>query len=157
MSTADSQLLAASSAFASDGYKPMIRKGESTDREMLWAGRWVVLAIAVVALIIASSPNSGTIMSLVENAWGLFGAAFGPVILLSLYWKKLSFAGAAAGIVAGAAVDILWLAFLGSTGIYEIVPGFLAGLLAAWLVSGTAGKDRTETEALFEKCRAYTD
>ncbi len=157
MSTADSQLLAASSAFASDVYKPVIRKGESTDREMLWAGRWVVLAIAVVALIIASSPNSGTIMSLVENAWGIFGAAFGPVILLSLYWKKLSFAGAAAGIVAGAAVDILWLAFLGSTGIYEIVPGFLAGLLAAWLVSGTAGKDRTETEALFEKCRAYTD
>ena len=89
MSTADSQLLAASSAFASDVYKPLIRKGNSTDREMLWAGRWVVLAIALVALMIAADPDSGTIMSLVENAWGIFGAAFGPVILLSLYWKKI--------------------------------------------------------------------
>ena len=86
MSTADSQLLAASSAFASDVYKPLIRK-DASDKEMLWAGRIVVAAIAIVALIIASNPNSGTIMGLVENAWGVFGAAFGPVILLSLFWK----------------------------------------------------------------------
>ena len=119
-------------------------------------GRWVVLAIAVVALIIASSPNSGTIMSLVENAWGIFGAAFGPVILLSLYWTKLTFAGAAAGIVAGAAVDILWLAFLGSTGIYEIVPGFLAGLIACLLVSGL-GKSDAAVGKLFDQCVPYRD
>ena len=106
MSTADSQLLAASSAFASDVYKPVFRKGQSTDKEMLWVGRVVVLAIAVAALLIASNPGSGTIMSLVENAWGIFGASFGPVIVLSLFWRNFTFSGAAAGIVAGAAAEI---------------------------------------------------
>ena len=134
MSTADSQLLAASSAFASDVYKPLIRKSAS-DKEMLWAGRIVVAGIAIVALMIASNPNSASIMGLVENAWGVFGAAFGPVILLSLYWKKMTFGGAVAGIAVGAGVDVLWLIFAGSTGIYEIVPGFIAGLLATWIVS----------------------
>ena len=156
MSTADSQLLAASSAFASDVYKPLIRRGNASDREMLWAGRWVVLAIAFVALMIASNPNSGTIMSLVENAWGIFGAAFGPVILLSLYWKKMTFAGATAGIAAGALVDILWLVLLGSTGIYEIVPGFIAGCLVSALVS-KAGKSDGAVEKLFDECLAYED
>ena len=156
MSTADSQLLAASSAFASDVYKPLIRKGKTTDREMLWAGRWVVLAIAAAALMIAADPDSGTIMSLVENAWGLFGAAFGPVILLSLYWKKMTFSGAAAGIVVGAVVDVAWLMFLSSTGIYEIVPGFLAGLVVSVLVS-SAGKSDRNVETLFDQCLAYDD
>ena len=153
MSTADSQLLAASSAFASDVYKPLIRKGKGSDKEMLWAGRLVVLVIAAVALMIAADPDSGTIMGLVENAWGIFGAAFGPAILLSLYWKKLTFAGTAAGIVVGAAVDILWLTFLSGTGIYEIVPGFLAGLMACVAVS-KLGAGSAEAEALFDKCAA---
>ncbi len=131
MSTADSQLLAASSAFASDVYKPVFRKGKAGDREMLWAGRIVVLVIAIAALLIAANPNSGTIMGLVENAWGVFGAAFGPAILLSLFWRRFTFAGAVSGIVVGALVDILWLAFLSGTGVYEIIPGFLAGLIAA--------------------------
>ncbi|MBQ4101046.1 MAG: sodium/proline symporter, partial [Oscillospiraceae bacterium] len=112
MSTADSQLLASASAFANDVYKPVLRKNESSDKEMLWASRFVVLIIAVIALVIASNPNSGTIMGLVENAWGVFGAAFGPVIMLSLFWRRFNFAGAVAGIVTGAAVDILWLVFL---------------------------------------------
>ncbi|MBR6209058.1 MAG: sodium/proline symporter [Oscillospiraceae bacterium] len=155
MSTADSQLLAASSAFASDVYKPVFRQNKTSEKEMLWAGRLVVLAIAVAAVLIAANPNSGTIMSLVENAWGLFGASFAPVILLSLHWKKMTFSGAAAGIVAGAVVDILWLAFCSGTGIYEIVPGFLAGLLAAWLVS--RAKEDKKAQAIFEKCLAYKD
>ena len=135
MSTADSQLLASASAFASDVYKPVIRKNRVSDREMLWAGRIVVLAISLVALIIAANPKSGTIMALVENAWGVFGAAFGPTIMLSLFWKRLTFGGAVAGIVAGAAVDILWLVFFKSSGIYEIIPGFIIGLIAAIFVS----------------------
>ena len=150
MSTADSQLLTSASAFASDVYKPMIRKNAS-DREMLWVSRLVVLAIALVALFIASDPDSGTIMGLVENAWGVFGAAFGPAILLSLFWKRLTFAGTAAGIVAGAAVDILWLIFLSSTGIYEIVPGFAAGLVAAVVVSLCGKKTGEDVEALFDR------
>ncbi|MGZ7236531.1 sodium:solute symporter family transporter, partial [Streptococcus pyogenes] len=81
--------------------------------------------------LIASNPNSGTIMGLVENAWGVFGAAFGPTIMLSLFWKRLTFGGAVAGIVVGAVVDIAWLAWLSFTGIYEIIPGFILGLIAA--------------------------
>ena len=150
MSTADSQLLASASAFASDVYKPVIRKNKATDKEMLWAGRFVVLAIAVIAVLIASDPNSGTIMGLVENAWGVFGAAFGPTIMLSLFWKRLTFEGAVAGIVVGAAVDILWLAFLASVGIYEIIPGFVLGGIAAIVVSLCTKAPGAEVEELFE-------
>ena len=151
MSTADSQLLASASAFASDVYKPVIRKGKASEKEMLWAGRVVVLIIAVIAVLIASNPNSGTIMGLVENAWGVFGAAFGPAILLSLFWKRFTFEGAVAGILAGAIVDIAWLAFLGGTGIYEIIPGFICGLIAAVIASKCSKAPSAEVEALFEK------
>ena len=151
MSTADSQLLSAASAFSSDVYKPLIRKGKTTDKEMLWTGRVVVLVIALLALIIASNPNAGSIMDLVSNAWGVFGAAFGPAILLSLFWKRFTFKGAVAGIVVGAIADILWLAFLGSTGVYEIIPGFIASLLAAVAVTMVDKKPSAEVEALFDK------
>ena len=150
MSTADSQLLASASAFASDVYKPVFRK-KASDKEMLWISRAVVMVIAVAALVIAANPKSGTIMGLVENAWGMFGAAFGPVILLSLFWKKLHFAGAVAGISVGALVDILWLILLKGTGIYEIVPGFIAGLLAAVIVSKIAGDPSKEVQDLFDR------
>ena len=151
MSTADSQLLASASAFASDVYKPVIRKDKASDKEMLWAGRIVVLVIAVVALFIAANPNSGTIMGLVENAWGVFGAAFGPVILLSLFWRRLNFSGAVAGILGGAVVDILWLVLLKDWGIYEIIPGFLFGLLAAVVVSLCTKAPSDEVTALFDR------
>ena len=151
MSTADSQLLAAASAFASDVYKPVIRKDKASGKEMLWAGRLVVLVIAAVALMIAANPNAGSIMSLVSNAWGLFGAAFGPVIMLSLFWRNFTFAGAAAGIVVGAAVDALWLIYLSGTGIYEIIPGAICGLLAAVIVSGVTYRKRPDVEELFDR------
>ena len=157
MSTADSQLLSASSAFASDVYQPVIRRGQASDKEMLWVGRCVVLLITIVALIVAADPKSGTIMGLVENAWGVFGAAFGPVILLSLYWKRLNFAGALAGIIVGAGVDILWLAFLGELGIYEIVPGFILGGIAAYLVSIMTPEPSREVEDLFDRAVNYQD
>ena len=151
MSTADSQLLAAASAFASDVYKPVVRKDKASDKEMLWAGRIVVLAIAVVALLIAADPDAGSIMSLVSNAWGVFGAAFGPAIMLSLFWKRFTFEGAVAGIVVGAAVDILWLSFLASTGVYEIIPGALCGLIAAVIASKLFKAPSAEAEALFDQ------
>ena len=151
MSTADSQLLASASAFASDVYKPVIRRDKATETEMLWAGRYVVLAISVIAVMIASNPNSGTIMGLVENAWGVFGAAFGPAIMLSLFWRRFNFAGAVAGILTGAAVDILWLACLKSTGLYEIIPGFLAGLIVAVVVSLATKAPSSEVTAIFDK------
>ena len=151
MSTADSQLLSSASAFASDVYKPIIRKGKAGDEEMLWNGRLVVLLVSAVALLIASDPGSGTIMDLVSNAWGVFGAAFGPVILLSLFWRRLTFSGAVAGIVAGAAADILWLVFLGSFGLYEIIPGFLCGLITAVIVSLLSKAPGKAVDDLFEK------
>ncbi len=149
MSTADSQLLASASAFAADVYKPVLRKNAG-DKEMLWAGRIVVIVIAVIALIIASNPASGTIMGLVENAWGVFGSAFGPAILLSLFWKRFTFGGAVTGIVVGAAVDVLWLSFLHGTGIYEIIPGFIASLIAAVVVSLLSKAPDKEVEDLYE-------
>jgi sodium/proline symporter len=151
MSTADSQLLASASAFASDVYKPIIRKDKASDKEMLWTGRIVVLVISIAALLIASNPNSGTIMNLVSNAWGVFGAAFGPVILLSLFWRRLTFSGAAAGIITGTLVDILWLALLSSTGLYEIIPGFLCGLCATVVVSLLSKEPSKEVTDLFDK------
>ncbi|MBR5485258.1 MAG: sodium/proline symporter PutP [Oscillospiraceae bacterium] len=157
MSTADSQLLAASAAFASDVYKPILRKNKASDKEMMWASRLVVLAIAVIAVMIASNPNSGTIMGLVENAWGVFGAAFGPSIMLSLFWKRFTFEGAVAGIIVGAVVDIAWLAFLSSVGIYEIIPGFFAGLLAAVVVSLCTKAPSMEVEALFDRAVSRKD
>ena len=150
MSTADSQLLVASSAFTSDIYKPLIRKEKATDVEMLWVSRIVVLIVAVVAFFIARQGLSdGTswaadIMNMVENAWGLFGAAFGPVVILSLFWKRFNYSGAVAGIIAGAVADIAWLlcctdtlrtAIITNTQVYEIVPGFIVGAIVAIVVT----------------------
>ena len=151
MSTADSQLLSASSAFASDVYKPIIRRNKVSDKEMNWVCRLIVLAIAIVALLIANDPNSGTIMGLVENAWGIFGAAFGPVIMLTLYWKRFTYKGAVAGIVAGAAVDIAWLVFLSGTGVYEIIPGSIAALIAAIVFTYLDNEPDEQVKALFDK------
>jgi sodium/proline symporter len=156
MSTADSQLLASASAFAADVYKPVLRK-TAPDSEMFWAGRIVVIIIAVAAVVIAANPASGTIMNLVGNAWGVFGAAFGPVILLSLFWKRFTFAGAVAGIVAGAVVDVLWLATMSSTGLYEIIPGFAAGIIAAVVVTLCGKGPGAGVEALFDKSVALND
>ncbi|MBQ6060809.1 MAG: sodium/proline symporter [Clostridia bacterium] len=157
MSTADSQLLSAASAFSSDVYKPIVRNNKASNREMLWTGRMVVIIIAVIALVIASDPGAKSIMDLVANAWGVFGAAFGPVILLSLFWKRMNFLGALTGIVAGAAVDIAWLAFLSDTGLYEIIPGFAAGLIVAVVVSLVTKKPSREVEELFDAGVRYED
>ena len=154
MSTADSQLLASASAFASDFYKPVVRKN-AKDKEMLWAGRIMVAVISVVALLIAMNPDMADIMGLVENAWGAFGASFGPAVILALYWKRLTYWGAFAGIIAGFATDALWLAFLsGPTGLYEIIPGFIVGLIAAVVVSVLTPAPSKEVLEMFEKAKS---
>ena len=161
MSTADSQLLAASSAFASDVYNPVIRKNKASDKEMLWAGRFVVLAVAIVAVIIAKNPKSGSIMSLVSNAWGVFGAAFGPAIMLSLFWKRFNFKGAVAGILGGGIVDIAWLLvapkIAAINGIYELAPGFIAGMIFAVIVTLATKAPSKEVEELYDKALNYTE
>ena len=164
MSTADSQLLVASSSFTSDIYKPLMRKGKASDKEVMWVGRIVVALVSVVAFLIASSgldnPDSWSadIMNMVENAWGLFGSAFGPVVILSLFWKRLNYSGAVAGIVAGAVMDIAWLlcftntvtdALVTNTNIYEIVPGFVVGMLVCVVVTLCTKKPSAEVDAIF--------
>ena len=157
MSTADSQLLSAASSFAADVYKPLVSKGKAENREMLWVSRMVVLVISLFALILALDPGSGSIMDLVSNAWGIFGAAFGPAIILSLFWKRFNMPGVIAGIVVGAAVDILWLIFLSSTGVYEIIPGFVCGLIAAIVVTLATKKPSADVAKLFENAKTYKD
>ncbi len=164
MSTADSQLLVASSSFTSDIYRPLIRKDKANEKEILWIGRIVVLIVSVVAFWIAASginnPNSwaNSIMAMVENAWGLFGASFGPVVILSLFWKRFNYAGACAGIITGAVVDIAWLLLFTNTimpavitniGIYEILPGFVASAAAAIAVSLITKAPSKEVEAIY--------
>ena len=155
MSTADSQLLVASSSFTSDIYKPIIRKNAS-EKEVLWMGRLVVLIVAVIAYFIASSKAEGAqaIMNLVENAWAGFGSAFGPTIILSLFWRRFTYKGAIAGVATGAIVDVLWLAFMSSTGIYEIIPGFAAGLAAAVAATFLDKEPNKEVKEIFDRATA---
>ncbi len=139
MSTISSQLLVASSSLTEDFYRLFLRK-EATERETVNVGRVCVLLVALAAMVIASDRNS-QVLGLVSNAWAGFGAAFGPLIILSLTWKKMTGAGAVAGLVTGAAVVAGWIAlgwnaeFLGGAGLYEIIPGFIAAWLAIVLVS----------------------
>ena len=149
MSTADSQLLVASSSFTSDIYKPVFRKNAS-DKEILWVGRIVVIVIAVIAFFISINPKATSIMDLVSNAWAGFGAAFGPVIILSLFWKRFTYKGAVAGILGGSITVVLWIAFLSkSTGIYELLPGFIVGLILCIVVSLIDKKPSEEVMKIF--------
>ena len=152
VSTADSQLLVASSSLTADIYQPLIRKNASA-KEVLWIGRLAVIVIAIVAYVIASSKGAGAqaIMNMVENAWGLFGSAFGPVMLFSLFWRRFNYTGACAGVIAGAVVDALWLAFLSSsTGVYELLPGFIAGAVVAAVVTLMTPAPSKEVTDIFD-------
>jgi len=134
MSTASAQLLVASSAFAEDFYKGLLRSNPGRG-ELLWVGRGAVLAIAAFAFLLALDPEN-KVLDLVAWAWAGFGAAFGPAIVMSLYWDRMTRNGALAGIIVGGLTVILWKQ--GSGGIfdlYEMVPGVLLSALAVWIVS----------------------
>lgn len=146
MSTISSQLLVASSSLTEDFYRLFLHRNAS-EREIVNVGRLFVLAVAIVAAVIAHNPDS-EVLGLVSHAWAGFGAAFGPLIILSLTWRGMSGAGAVAGLVAGAVTVIVWIglgldqSFMGGPGIYEIIPGFIVAWLAIWLVSrATPTKD----------------
>ena len=141
MSTADSQLLVSASSVAEDIVKGIIKK-DAKDETVFKISKITVLVIAVLAYVIALNPGS-SIMGLVSNAWAGLGAAFGPTVLLSLYWKRTNFQGAVAGIAVGALTVIVWDyiplaggATLGSvTGLYSLAVGFALSLLAIIIVS----------------------
>ncbi|MXO92808.1 sodium/proline symporter PutP [Erythrobacter arachoides] len=135
MSTISSQLLVASSSLTEDFYRLFLNRN-ATETQAVRVGRISTVIVAVAAIVIASDSDSG-VLSLVSNAWAGFGAAFGPLIVLALTWNRMTGAGAVAGLVTGAAVVIVWI-FSGlgeATGIYEIIPGFVAAWLAIWGVS----------------------
>ena len=136
MSTASAQLLVASSALANDLYRSLWRRDASRS-ELLWIGRLAVLLIALLAMWLARNPDN-TVLSLVAWAWAGFGAAFGPVVILSLYWKPMTRAGALAGILVGGLTVVLWkqLAPLGGIfELYELLPGFALSTLAIVVTS----------------------
>ncbi len=134
MSTADSQLLVSSSALAEDFYKQLIRP-EATPAEVMTVGRLGVIALSLLALFLAMNPDS-SVLCLVSYAWAGFGAAFGPVIVLSLYWKRMNRNGALAGIIVGGVTIVVWKQLTGGIfDVYEIVPGIILATTAVVAVS----------------------
>ncbi|AOT07529.1 sodium/proline symporter PutP [Pseudoalteromonas luteoviolacea] len=156
MSTISSQLLVSSSSLTEDFYKVFI-KPNATDKELVMVGRISVAAVSVLAIYLAHDRES-TILSLVSNAWAGFGAAFGPLVLFSLFWKRMNFSGALSGMVVGAVTVLIWIyapftiAGQSPSGfIYEIVPGFIAASIAIVVVSLMTAPPSTTIEAKFDE------
>jgi sodium/proline symporter len=134
MSTADSQLLVSASVFTSDFYRVWFRRSAS-EQELVWTGRLAVLAIAIIALVLAWDPDR-KVLDLVAYAWAGFGAAFGPALILSLFWRRMNRNGAVAGIIVGGVTVVVWKQLSGGLfDLYEIVPGFVLSLLAIVITS----------------------
>ncbi|WJG08260.1 sodium/proline symporter PutP [Aliiglaciecola sp. LCG003] len=140
MSTISSQLLVTSSSLTGDFYQAFVRR-DASQKELVLVGRISVALVAIVAIYLAYDRDS-SVLSLVSNAWAGFGAAFGPLVLFSLYWKRMTFAGALAGMITGAVTVLIWI-FAGlsidgqplSNIVYEIVPGFIASSCAIVIAS----------------------
>ena len=134
MSTADSQLLVASSVVSEDFYKGWIRPAAG-QTELVWVGRAAVIAIALIAFGLAANPER-MVLELVAYAWAGLGAAFGPVIMMSLYWSRMSLAGAVAGMITGGLTVVIWARLEGGLyDVYEILPGVILATLAAVALS----------------------
>ena len=149
MSTLSCQLLVCSSALTEDFYHGFIRP-HAGERELVWIGRATVLAVALLAIFIARDPDS-RVLGLVSYAWAGFGAAFGPVVLFSLFWGRMTGIGALAGMVVGAATVILWKQT--GSALYEIVPGFIAGSIALVVGSLLSRAPSTEVQARHRQVR----
>lgn len=150
MSTLSSQLLVCSSAVSEDFYKGFLRP-KAGQKELVWVGRFSVLAVAVLAIWLAADPDS-RVLGLVSYAWAGFGAAFGPVVVLSLFWKGTTRNGALAGMIVGALVVIGWKQL--DTGLYEMVPGVALATLAIVLVSRFGGSPSPAMQGQFDAVHA---
>ncbi|WP_435748867.1 sodium/proline symporter PutP [Microbacterium sp. PMB16] len=150
MSTISSQLIVCSSALVEDLYR-VFRRTPPSNRTLVIMGRIGVLAVTVIAGLLAISPND-TILGLVSFAWAGFGAAFGPIILLSLFWRKLTNWGALAGMFVGAATVFIWKAF--DTALYELLPAFVLAFVAAVVVSLVTYKHDDEIQQEFTEADA---
>lgn len=148
MSTASSQLLVSASAVSQDLYKSCFRK-DAGDRELVWISRLSVLFVAVAAILLGLDPNS-LVFSIVSYAWAGFGAAFGPALLMALFWKRTTRQGALAGIVVGGLTVLIWKQ-LNLFGLYEIVPGFIFSMIAIYAVSMMTPPPEESMVTVFEK------
>lgn len=151
MSTLSCQLLVCSTTLTEDLYKGFIRKNAS-QKELVWIGRAMVLAIAVLAISLAMNPAS-KVLGLVSYAWAGFGAAFGPLIILSLLWKRMTLNGAITGMILGAVTVIVWKNNMGHLGLYEIIPGFILSWIGIVVVS-LMGKAPADVVQRFEQAEA---
>ncbi|KKI89467.1 proline:sodium symporter PutP [Bacillus sp. SA1-12] len=149
MSTISSQLLVTSSSLTEDIYKTFFRRSAS-DKELVFMGRLSVLVVSILALCLAWTQNN-TILGLVSYAWAGFGASFGPVILLSLYWRRMTKWGALAGMATGAITVIVWSKLGLSDFLYEMVPAFSASLLAVYIVSLLTAKPSAHVSERFNE------
>lgn len=149
MSTLSCQLLVCSSTLTEDFYKAFLRQ-KASQTELVWVGRAMVLMIALLAIWLASNPNS-KVLGLVAYAWAGFGAAFGPLILLSLFWKRVTLHGALAGMIVGAVMVIVWKMLWADSGLYEIIPGFICSMLAIIVVSLMGKAPSENVTARFEQ------
>lgn len=156
MSTLSCQLLVCSSTLTEDFYKSFLRKNAS-QKELIWIGRLMVLLISILAIWMAGNPES-KVLGLVAYAWAGFGAAFGPLIILSLMWKRMTLNGALAGMVVGAVIVIAWKNLFAATGIYEIIPGFICSFIAIIVVSLMGKAPSKDVTDRFEKAeRLYNE
>lgn len=151
MSTLSCQLLVCSSALTEDFYKGFIRKN-AQQKELVWVGRLTVLLVAIISILIALNPES-KVLELVSHAWAGFGAAFGPLVLFSIFWKRINGTAAIAGMLTGALVVIFWPILFGNE-LYEIIPGFIASTLVIVLVSLTTKKPDNAIIERFEEADA---
>ncbi len=150
MSTADSQLLVSSSALAEDFYKQVFKKDASSE-EIVVVGRIAVVGISIVALVLAMTPDS-SVLGLVSYAWAGFGAAFGPALVLSLYWERMNRNGALAGILVGGITIVVWKQLSGGWfDVYEIVPGIIFSTVAIIAVSMMTGEPEDAVKAQHAK------
>ena len=153
MSTADSQLLVTASAVTNDMFA--LFKKNASQKTLMWISRGAVIAISVIAYFIALDPNS-SVMGLVSYAWAGLGAAFGPAMLLSLFWKRMTIWGAVAGAATGGIAVIVWesVPVLSGTGVYSLLPAFFLALAAVIIVSLVTKVDKEKVDELFAKADA---
>lgn len=150
MSTADSQLLVSSSALAEDFYKNIFKPSASSE-EVVMVGRIGVVILSLIALFLAMDPDS-SVLGLVSYAWAGFGAAFGPVLIFSLYWKRMNRQGAIAGILVGGISIVIWKQLSGGIfELYEIVPGIIFACIAIVAASLLTKKPGDEVLAQYEQ------
>lgn len=150
MSTADSQLLVTSSAVSEDIFRAFTKK-EVSDKTLMWVSRGAVIVITIIAALLAIDPDS-SVFGLVAYAWAGFGAAFGPVILLSLYWKRMNLAGAVAGVLSGGITVIVWRNFIKPFfGVYELLPAFIIAVICIVVVSLATKPPKPEIEEEFDR------